>query len=89
MNIEAFDLIDTAHFGTLQDFIKKYKKEDINKQNKYGYSCLHRAIGGHHWDTVNFLLDEGIDIRQEWQESNLHLRFWRPLCYHYTTLLYI
>ncbi|GEM_PF-4547367 len=75
MNIEAFDLIDTAHFGTLQDFMKKYKKEDINKQNKYGYSCLHRAIGGHHWDTVNFLLDEGIDINLKDKEGNTALHY--------------
>ena len=75
MNIEAFDLIDTAHFGTLQDFMKKYKKEDINKQNKYGYSCLHRAIGGHHWDTVKFLLDEGIDINLKDKEGNTALRY--------------
>lgn len=75
MNIEAFDLIDTAHFGTLQDFMKKYKKEDINKQNKYGYSCLHRSIGGHHWDTVNFLLDEGIDINLKDKEGNTALHY--------------
>jgi len=56
------NMIDTAKYGTFEEFKSVYNKKELNSHDSYGYTCLHNAIGGHNWNTVNFLLDEGIDV---------------------------
>lgn len=69
------NMIDTAKYGTFEEFKSVYRKEDLNSHDSYGYTCLHNAIGGHHWDTVNFLLDEGIDVNLKDKKGNTALHY--------------
>lgn len=75
MNFEVMDVFDAAEEGTLDQFKRKFKREELNSKSKYGYSLLHMAIAGHHWDTVNFLLDEGIDINLKDKNGNTALLY--------------
>ena len=58
------NMIDTAKYGSFEEFKAVYKKEELNSYDSYGYTCLHNAIGGHHWDTVNFLLMKALIYSQ-------------------------
>ncbi len=75
MNFEVMDVFDAAEEGTLDQFKRKFKREELNSKSKYGYSLLHMAIAGHNWDTVNFLLDEGIDINLKDKKGNTALHY--------------
>ena len=75
MNFDVMDAFDAAEEGTLDQFKSKFKREELNSKSKYGYSLLHMAIAGHNWDTVNFLLDEGIDINLKDKKGNTALHY--------------
>lgn len=62
MIFEIMDIHSLAELGSLKQFLVKYDKNRLNEQDKFGRSCLHCAISGEKWDTVNFLLDGGIDV---------------------------
>jgi len=49
-------------FETFKTEVKKL--DDINIQNKYGWTLLHAAIRRDRQDMVNFLLDNGADINK-------------------------
>ena len=75
MNFDVMDAFDAAEEGTLDQFKSKFKREELNSKSKYGYSLLHMAIAGHNWDTVNFLLDEGIDVNLKDKKGNTALHY--------------
>ena len=62
MNFEIMDSYDLAELGSLEQFKGKYDRSRLNEQDNFKRSCLHCSISGKKWDTVNFLLDEGIDV---------------------------
>lgn len=62
MNYELMDMYGLAEDGTMSLFLEKYRKEQINIQDKYGFSLLHCALSGKKWDIAEFLINEGIDI---------------------------
>ena len=49
-------------FDTFKEEVQKL--DDINIQNKYGWTLLHVAIRRDRRDMVNFLLDNGADINK-------------------------
>ena len=62
MNFEIMDIHSLAELGSLEQFKGKYDRSRLNEQDNFKRSCLHCSISGKKWDTVNFLLDEGIDV---------------------------
>lgn len=75
MNFEIMDIHSLAELGVLEQFLGKYEKSRLNEQDKFGRSCLHCSIAGKKWDTVNFLLDEGIDVNLKDKKGNTALRY--------------
>jgi ankyrin repeat protein len=60
-NFEMFEKI--VYDNNLELFKSEVQKlDDINIQNKYGWTLLHITIRRNRADMVNFLLDNGADI---------------------------
>ena len=56
---------DVVYKNDFEDFKKMVLElEDINIQNKYGWTLLHIAIRRDRRDMVSFLLDNGADINK-------------------------
>ena len=75
MNFEIMDSYDLAELGSLEQFKGKYDRSRLNEQDNFKRSCLHCAIAGKKWDTVNFLLDEGIDVNLKDKKGNTALHY--------------
>jgi ankyrin repeat protein len=62
-NFDTFEKVvydnDYEHFTSLVKDL-----EDINLQNKYGWTLLHITIRRNRGDMLNFLLDNGADINK-------------------------
>lgn len=63
---EIFDRFEKIVYDNDFEAFKKLAKEldDINIQNKYGWTLLHISIRRDRTDMVNFLLDNGADINK-------------------------
>lgn len=62
-NFEMFEKI--IYENNIELFKNEVQKlEDINIQNKYGWTLLHVSIRRDRFDMVNFLLDSGADINK-------------------------
>ncbi len=75
MNFEIMDIHSLAELGSLEQFKGKYDRSRLNEQDNFKRSCLHCSISGKKWDTVNFLLDEGIDINLKDKKGNTALHY--------------
>lgn len=75
MNFEIMDIHSLAELGSLEQFKGKYDRSRLNEQDNFKRSCLHCSISGNKWDTVNFLLDEGIDVKLKDKNGNTALHY--------------
>lgn len=75
MNFEIMDIHSLAELGSLEQFKGKYDRSRLNEQDNFKRSCLHCSISGNKWDTVNFLLDEGIDVKLKDKNGNTTLHY--------------
>ena len=75
MNTNEMDIWDCAEECSFDDFVKKYDKKYLNKQNDYGYTLLHEALSGRHVETVMFLIKEGADVNLKDNRGNTVLYY--------------
>lgn len=70
----SFD-IDIDGFACLDSYMKRYKKDNINRLSKYGRSDLHRAVYQKKYDIAEFLINEGIyvNLADPRRKTALHL----------------
>ena len=82
MNTNEMDIWDCAEECSFDDFVKKYDKKYLNKQNDYGYTLLHEALSGRHVETVMFLIKEGADvnIQDNWGNTVLYYLAKETMC---------
>lgn len=82
MNTNEMDIWDCAEECAFDDFVKKYDKKYLNKQNDYGYTLLHEALSGRHVETVMFLIKEGADvnIQDNWGNTVLYYLAKETMC---------
>lgn len=75
VNYELATVFTVAEYGPIEEFKKKYSKQNLNEQNKYGYSLLHEAMSGNKYDIASFLMDEGIDVNLQDNEGMTALHY--------------
>jgi ankyrin repeat protein len=65
-NKDTFEMFEKIVYDNDLELFKSEvtKLDDINIQNKYGWTLLHIAIRRDRADMVNFLLDSGVDINK-------------------------
>ena len=65
-NKETFEIFEKIVYDNNLELFKNrvLELDDINIQNKYGWTLLHISIRRDRTDMVNFLLDSGADINR-------------------------
>lgn len=62
MPTEKADVFTLAHFGTLNELVKKLDFDNINSIDSYGSGLLHHAITGRKYDIAAYLINRNVDV---------------------------